>query len=411
MARPQVQVVITNDNLGLRVPLQTGTSVVLVASPAAPTAGYGTAFLVSSKADVAAAFAAAGNEPVVAAFNNGFYAEAPEGTKVYVLAMAQSTMLETLLAAANADKALLLAGGQARLLAAIKFPAGGYTPTVTDGFDEDVHDAITAAQTLAAAWQLQNKGFRALIQGFGFTTIAAARDYSTASNRNVACVVGSVSDSTALATLLALGRAAAIEPQQNIGRVKTGSLNIAAAALVKIAATVVDNISKTDLNTLHNKRYITFERNENASGYIFQDDNMLTEVDDDYNNLAYGRIIDNAQRIAYTEYYEELKDDVEVDAAGRLSAVVEKALETKIESAIDADMRGQLSKRTDGSADVRAMVNPDPVQYAALYAKNGITNPNLNVIQSQTIYLFLFLKPKGFAKYINVYLGLTATSI
>lgn len=411
MARPNVQVVVTNGNLGLRAPSENGIAVVVVGVPAAPTAGYGTAFLISSIDEAKAAFAAEANAPVLAAFEKGFYAEAAEGSKVYVLAMAQATTLETLLAAANADKALNLANGKARLLAAIKFPAEDYEPTIEDGFDDDVHAAVVAAQTLSEAWTEKNKPFRYFIEGFGFTNIGAAKDYSEQAYRNGGIVVGSIADSTAIATLMALGRAAAIEPQENIGKVKLGSLNINPEDAVKIGATVVDDVSGTNLTSLHTKRYITFEKNENASGYIFNDDNMLCKVDDDYNNLRFGRVVDNAQRIAYKNYYEELKDDVDVDENGRLSSVVEKALEQKIESAIDAEMRGQLSKRKDGTADVVAMINPDVTEYAALYTKNGITNPNLNVIQSETIYLFLFLKPKGCLKYINIYLGLTASSI
>lgn len=409
MSRPKVLVAVTNGNLGLRPASENGVSAVLVASPVAPVAGYGTAFLVSTINDVKTAFAQAGNEDVVEAFTKGFFAEAPEGTKCYVLAMAQATNLQTLFAAANAEKALNLAAGTVRMVAAIKFPAGGYTPTITGGFDQDVHNAVTDAQTLANAWQVKNKGFRAFVQGYGYTNAAAATDYSTASNRNVAIVVGSIADETATATLLALGRAARVQPQENIGKVKTGSLNIAAADAVKIGAANADAVSSTDLDLLHTKRYIFMVRNENASGYVWNFDSMLTAPTDDYNNLRYGRIIDNAQRIAFREFYEELKDDVFVDANGRLSKVVEKALETKIESAIDSDMRPQLNV-IDGRADVECLVNPDPVEYAALYSKNNIS-PNLNIIQNQTVYLFLFLKPKGSLTYINVYLGLTATAV
>lgn len=410
MSRPKVDVIITNDNLGLRAPSEDGYSVVLVAAPVAPTVGYGVALLVTTLAEIKTQFSAVGNEPVIEAFEKGFFAEAPEGTKVVFLAMAPATNLETLFAAVNAEKALNLAAGDACLLAAIKFPAGGYTPVITEGFDADVHNAVVDAQTLAAAWNAKKKGFRYFIQGYGYTGAAAAIDYKEEAYRNGGIVVGSVADETATATLLALGRAARIQIQENMGKVKTGSLNIDPADSVKIGATEADQVSDADLNLLHQKRYITFEKNEIASGYIWSDDNTLTSVTDDYNNFRHGRIIDKAQRIANREYYEELKDDVEVDENGRLSIVSEKALETKIESAIDDDMRANLSKRKDGSADVTCLINPPLETHAALYAKNNIT-PNFNIIQSETIYLFLFLKPKGSLKYINVYVGLTATSI
>lgn len=409
--RPGVIVNISNGNLGLQGPSENGISVLLVAAPAAPTAGYGVAFLVSNIAEVKAAFAHADNAPVVTAIENGFYAKAPEGTKLYVLAMAQATTLATLLGAANAEKALMLAGGSSRLMAVVKFPTNVYAPTIANGFDEDVDAAVTAAQTLADTWKAKNKGFRAFIQGFGFTNAGAAKDYGAATSRNVGIVVGSLADSTATATLLALGTAAAVAPQQNIGRVKNGSLPIAAATSVKIGSVSADLVSSADLNTLHTKRYITFEKNEIAAGYVWNDDLMLTAATDDFNNLRNGRVIDNAQRVIYAAYYEELKEDVEVDENGRMDIIVEKALETKIQAAIDQQMRGQLATKKDGTSDVTVLVNPDTTAYAALYAKNNILSPNLNLIQSETVYLFIFLKPKGCLKYINIYLGLTASSI
>lgn len=409
--RPGVNVIVTNGNLNLAPANENGTSVILVASPAAPVAGYGVAFQVSTLDEVKTAFAQVGNEPVIEAFEKGFFAEAAEGTKVYVLAMAQATTLETLFAAVNAEKALNLAAGNARLVAAIKFPAGGYTPTVTNGFDQDVFAAATAAQTLGDSWGGKHKGFRALIQGYGFTNAGAALDGRTRTNNRVGIVVGSIADSTAAATLLALGRAAKVNPQVNIGRVKSGSLNIAAADAVKIGATAADAVSDADKNLLHDKRYITFERNENAPGYVWNNDQMFTAVNDDYNNLRYGRVIDNAQRVAYKAYYEELKDDVEVDENGRLDAVVEQALALKITRRLDIDIPGQLSTKKDGSSDAVVLINPDPVEYASLYSKNSINSPNLNIIQSETLYMFLFLKPRGSLTYINVYLGLTATDL
>ncbi len=411
MARPGVNVNISNGNLGLIGPSDNGISVLLVAAPAAPVAGYGVAFLITNIAEAKTAFAQANNAPVLAAIVDGFFAQAPEGTKLYVLAMAQSTTLATLLASANADKTLTLAAGAAKLMAVIKFPAGGYVPTIANGFDQDVDTAVTAAQTLADTWKGLNKAFRVFIQGYAFVSAVDAKDYSTANSRNVGCVVGSIDDSTAKATLMALGTAAAIQPQQNMGRIKNGSLQIAPAAVVKIGAIIADQMSSADLNTLHTKRFITFEKNEIAAGYVWNDDLMLTAPTDDFNNLRNGRVIDNAQRIVYKAYYEELKDDVEVDENGRLDIIVEKALELKIQAAIDQQMRGQLATRKDGSSDVVVLVNPDTTEYAALYAKNNIASPNLNLIQSETVYLFIFLKPKGCLKYINIYLGLTATAI
>ena len=102
---------------------------------------------------------------------------------------------------------------------------------------------------------------------------------------------------------------------------------------------------------------------------------------------------------------------MDVDADGRISKVGEKHLETEIASAIDKEMRVQLSKKQDGTADVSCAVNPDYAANIALYNQNGINSaPNFNLLQTGTIYLFVKLKPKGCLKYINVFIGFTPVS-
>ncbi|MBS0647389.1 MAG: hypothetical protein JSR97_12490 [Verrucomicrobia bacterium] len=407
MLRPRVNITAMNGGLNILPPSEFGTSAVLVAAPVAPAAGYGTAFLVKSKAQIKTAFGQAGNEAVLAALQ-AFFNEAPEGTKLFVLAMASTTNMETMLAEANASK--VLTTGNVRLMAAIKFPGGSYVPDIEDGFDTDVNAAVIAAQTLADTYFQKKKPFRAIVEGFAFDGVAdTAKDYGASSYRNVAICVGNVDGSTALATMLLLGRAAGSQPQQNIGRIKSGSIKIAETSVIKIGSVLVDSYTDEDLDTLWEKRYITPEKNQTASGYVWNDDNMLTISTDDYNSLRNGRVIDNAVRVAFSTYYQELKDDVDVDEeTGRISGAVEKALENAVEVSIDRLLGGQLSSKKDGTANVECMVNPDPVQYEMLYTKNGIQNPNFNLLQTNQIFLFVRCKPKGVLKFIDVYLGFTS---
>jgi len=406
MSRPSANIFLSNGNLGGQGASATGSCAVIVACAAAPVAGYGVAFLVKSIAQAKAAFIQAGNEDVVAAFEKGFFAEAPEGTELWCVAVVQTNTLTQMAVEAITGTALLAGSGNIRLVAVIKFPAGSYVPTIAEGFDDEVHTAATDMQTLADAWLAERKPFRAFLQGYGYDGIANnAKDYVAAAYPNVGIIVGDVDASTATATLLALGRASKVPPQRNIGRVKSGSLNISASSTVLIGATAVELVTNTDLDTLHDKRYITFERNVIAPGYIFNNDLMLAAPANDYSNLRNGRVIDNAVRVAYAAYYEELKDDVEVDENGRLAKVVEKALETKVETAIDAEMRGQLSTNADGTSAVQCLVNPDITQYAFLYSQNNIDSPNFNILQTNKVYLFVRMRPKGSLQYIDVYLG------
>lgn len=406
--RPNIDIALMNGGLGLIGPPSFGTCGLLIASPVAPVAGYGVPFLVKNKKQVETAFAQAGNAVVKTDITTYFFGEAAEGTSLYIMCMAATTKLTDLLKAENADKLLTLANGAVRVLGSIKYPANTYVPVIATGFDTDVNTAVPMAQQLCDAWFINKKPFRVLVQSFAFSTPAAALDYETAAYRNVGIVVGEINGSTAQSLLLALGRASKVPPQRNIGRVFDGSLNIAAAAPVTIGGVAIENVPVSDLEILHAKRYISFERNEIASGYIFSDDNMLTSIADDFNNLAYGRVIDNAVRISFITYYRSLKDEVDVTEGGRLNTITEKALENAVENDIDLNMRTQLSKKQDGTADAECLINPDAIAYAPLYQANGIENPNFNLLQTGKLYIFLKLRPKGFLKHLYVYLGYTS---
>ncbi len=413
MPRPKVDITILNGQLGLQGPSENGVTALVLATPVAPTGtAYGTAFLVKTKAEVIAKFADAGNAAVVTALNDGFFAEAPEGTEVHITCMANTNTLDQLAAAANVQKSLNSAAGKARLVGVVKFPDISYTPTVVSGFDTDVHAAVPILQAVANTWLASKKPFRFFIQGYACTGNATnALDYSSTVNRNAHIVAAELNASTAIATLMVMGRAAKIGPQVNAGRIKSGSLNTLPAWALTIGGTAIGSVTESTLNTYWDKRYITLEQNQIASGFVVSDDNSLTAVTDDYNNLRYGRIMDNAVRVAFKTYYNELKDDVDVDENGRISKVAEKALETAIENAIDTEMRAQLSKKPDGRADVDCIVNPDYASNIAVYNQNGITSePNFNLLQTGTVYLFVKLKPKGCLKYINVFIGFTPVS-
>lgn len=413
MPRPGVSVNIMNGQLGIQGPSENGITALVLATPAAPTGtAYGTAFTVKTKADVIAKFADPLNAAVVTALNDGFYAEAPEGTELHITCMAQVTQLDTLAAAANVEKSLNIAAGKARLVGVVKFPAGAYVPTVANGFDTDVHAAVPVLQAVSNTWMAAKKPFRFFVQGYACSGApGAATDYATTTNRNGAIVAAELNGSAAIATLIVMGRAAKAEPQQNIGRVKSGSLNTVANWALTIGGTAIASVTDATLNSYWDKRYITLEQNQIAAGFIVTDDNTLTAVTDDYNNVRHGRVIDNAVRIAFSTYYKELKDDVDVDENGRLAVVAEKALQTAIETDIDADMRAQLSKKPDGRGDVTCLVNPDYAANIAIYNQNGITTaPNFNLLQTGTVYLFVKLKPKGCLKYVNVFVGFTPVS-
>lgn len=413
MTRPGVDINLLNGQLGIEGPSENGITALVLGIPAAPTGtAFGTAFIIKSKAEVIAKFADPLNAAVVTALNSAFYGEAPEGTELHITCLINTNNLTTLAAAANTEKSLNSAAGKARLVSVIRWPDGAYTPTVTNGFDVDVHNAVPVLQTLANTWLAKKQPFRFLLPGYACDGVSAnAKTYATETYRNGGIVVAELNASSQNATLSVLGRLARVSPQVNAGRVKSGSLNVPAAWALTIGGTAIKSVADSTLDGYWSKQYITLEQNQIAAGFIVTDDNTLTAPTDDYNNFRYGRVVDNAVRIAYSTYYLELKDDVDVDENGRLSKVAEKSLETAVETNIDASMRAQLSKKASGAADVKCVVNPDYATNIAVYNQNGITSaPNFNLLQTGKTYLFLKLKPKGCLKFIYVFIGYTPTS-
>lgn len=408
MARPKVNISTTNGNLGGLAPNADGVCGLIMAIPQAPVSGFGTPVLIKSKKQAAEELAQATNAQALTAINDGFFAEAAEGSKLYCLFVAAATTMEDMLLPANADKLLTFSHGSISLLGLAKFPDSGYTPVVTDGIDADVVKAADAAQILSAKWFDLRKPFRALLHGFGFTNAAAVKSYTAEKKDNVGIVLGAVNGNGPHALLLALGRASGMPVQRNIGRVKSGSLKLQDSAVVKIGDKNVEALDSVDLDTLWEKRYITFERNEAAPGYLFNDDNMLGAPTSDFSSLRNGRTIDKAVRIAYEVYYNELKNDVDVDDKGRLSGAIEAALALNIQEAIGRGMAGEISLNNDGTPAVEALVNPDPTTYAGLYSAAGIDSPDFNILSTNLVYIFVRIRPKGCLKYIDVFLGYTA---
>lgn len=165
-----------------------------------------------------------------------------------------------------------------------------------------------------------------------------------------------------------------------------------------LTAKPIAEIDAVDLDDLHNKRYINYIINEDAPGYIFNDDNSLCDAASDYASWGRNAVIGEAARIAYAEYYRTLKDDVDVTDEGELPTVTAKALEQTVEDAINEQIGTNIS-------NVSALVNPDTVQFAGLYENANITNPNINLLAGGKIYVFTSVRPRGYIKDILVVLG------
>ena len=528
MSNPKVAVVFGSSNLGIQAASAAGTFGLIAAIPAANTSGFGIPVLLKSVKQAKTELASPNNAGILKAITDGFYGEVAEGSPLYCLFLVNTTSLEDMISPDNTYVSTLKTFAQNKLrgIGVVKFPADNYSPTLFGGFDLDVHKCVIKAQAQATITIQQYKPIEFVIQGYNFTNATDAKDYTTTINKNVHIVIGSENSNSAVSVLRALGKKASKAVQKNIGRVKSGSLNIAQDAVLqfgqirttsvvetkatatltitgvgssgayfdiyvtdnlnsrwnltrstynwsstedtvtKIAAAVVSHIngstsihgysatnaagvvtitaksgygsllngvvleiftsgiafSKTafaggvnpnttldsatllsdtdpvDLDTLHDKGYITYITNEDAPGFIFNDDVSLTDPTSDYATWSHNAVLAEAMRIAYATFYKTLKDDVDVDENGQLGAAVETNLSQDIIDTINKELGGNIS-------GVNVLINPDTTTSAGLYAAADIDNPNLNLTQSGKLYVFLTIRPKGYIKDVLVVLG------
>jgi hypothetical protein len=260
--------------------------------------------------------------------------------------------------------------------------------------DDDVYTAMVKAQVLAE-WSTTSlfAPLFVILEGRSFSGDPIdLTDQTTAQNNRVGILIGdTVSDSgNAMIGMLA-GRIAKIPVQRNIGRVKDGPI----ASLV--AYLKDKKVELADPGAIHDKGYITLRTFVGRSGYFFSDDILCTLVTDDYRSLTARRTIDKAYRIAYDTMLTELMDEVPVKDDGTLQPTLVKSWQGKVENAISLQMTsyGELSADVTNPKDRGVECYIDETQ---------------NVVSTSRIVVKVRVRPFGYSRYIDVYLGFKTVS-
>lgn len=321
-----------------------------------------------------------------------FYAEAGDGAELWLMGFADTDTFAKVLDKDNAEgaKSLLLASnGKLRGLLAFKTPADDYTVTATDGFDADVKAAMVKAQGLGewATDEMFAPVFT-LIEGYGFTGDASELASLTTTEYNrVGVVVGDTLPHSPNACMGIVGGRIAVSPvQRKISRVKDG-------ALTPLVMYIGDRLVEiADVETIHEKGYITFTTFVGRTGYFIADDNLATRVEDDYRSLTNRRVIDKAYRVAYNTLLESLNDEVPIATDGTLSPAWCASVKADVEQAIVSNMtaNGNLGNDPSDTGDTGVECSVDYAQ---------------NILATSRLAVGLRVKPNGYAKYIDVELG------
>jgi hypothetical protein len=314
-----------------------------------------------------------------------FYKEAGAGAELWIMIVAKTVLMETMCDIASTTNAVRLldaAGGKIRLLGVTRVPDAGYTAVITTGLDEDVWDAAIKAQALAEAYALKMQPLRVVIGGREWSGVAGAlADLHTRSENRVAITLTGQGDGVENANVgIVLGRLAAVPVQRNIGRVKSGPLQLSSAYLTD--GNPIEE-SLASLDSIHDKGYIIFRKFEGKSGYYFNDDPTSAPLTDDYASLGRGRVIDKALVLAYITFVEEVNDEVEIKADGTLAAAYVKSLQAGIENVINTSMtaEGEIS------------------------SVSCVIDPTQNILSTNKLSVSLTIVPVGYSKSIEIELG------
>lgn len=390
MALPKVKVNFTTGALGRVVPSADGVFGLITTGVAvASTFALETNYVLRSMEDVATLGITADNNASLYKVLKEFYDQAGAGTELWLRAVANTVTMTEMLDLTETDNAkALIDEANGRLRGLFVHKVVDDDAVTTAGLDADVFTAIAKATLLTgyAAETLKAPLFVA-IAGMSYDATGTLTDLSTRTDNTVAVMIGDTASGDGCAIGLLAGRLAKSPVQRNAGRVKDGA--VYSAGYAYIGSTKVEN---TDVESIHNKGYITLRQHAGRAGYFFTDDPLATATTDDYNGIAVRRVIDKAYRLAYAAMAEELLDEVSVNDQGQVSVSYAKYIENKVENAIINSMT------------VNGELGNDPADQNDTGVE-CVVDPTLNVLSTGKIVVNLRVKPYGYAKYIEVNLG------
>lgn len=309
----------------------------------------------------------------------GFYAEAGNGAKLYVIVTGAAKMSADF--ARSANKLVEYAGGAISVIGVTQGTAQG--TEVSGGLNSDVATAMTAAQTFAESCQAAIKPLNIVLDGAGYSGNAEdLTDLTTKGNNRVSVLLGAADASTHACIGLLMGRLATIPVQRKISRVKDGAVVGVETAYLTDGEEIEGR--EATLDTIHDKGYIVLRQFTGLSGWYFSSDVTATADTDDLNTISHNRIVDKVIRIAYKTYVNEIDDDVDIDTTnGTIDATIISYLKGQIETQVNGNMADEVSQFY---CDIR---------------------PDQNILSGLPLEIDLFIVPKGYLNNIKVKIGFT----
>ena len=400
MPLPGLDIKFSNGNLGRVTPLADGVFGLICSAVSTADFELDKAYPIRGMADVVKLGILPDTDNYVLHKKlDGFYQEAGEGTKLWIMGMEKSDKPSDWFKKDDeghrpATKLVDASNGEISLIFTGFSPDAEYSETITDGVDSDLPNALSEAEAFAQEYlQIKQVPLLVMLEAYGFNGNADdLTDFTEKSYERVAVFIGDTeisggaSGNKNTAAEVLAGRLASIQVMENPGKVKLGPLKTLTAFIEDVAA---EDFSVIDL---HEKGYISFRTHPGKAGYYITDDPIATDPQSDYAHITLRRTIDKAYRIAREEAAEELLNDFDVTNEGKISPFYARAVEARIETAIFNLMskNGELSIDQTDKDDLGVKASFDTEE---------------NVVQTDTIKMKLRVRPKGYARWFIIDLG------
>jgi len=320
-----------------------------------------------------------------------FYAEAGDGTELWIYGVAKTKTLDELI---TASEIVLTASNRRIRFVTVKYAPSVAEVVVTAGIRTGFPATLAAAQVIADKFTTEKtQPVVFIIEAYNYTGIVADLvGFSASANNRVAVLIGDTETRTGAtaskgaAVGVLAGRIASNQVHVNVGRVKDG-------ALKPDSFYILDKpVEQVNIDAIYDKGFITLTTHTGKSGYFFVDDMLACGVDDDYHFLTRRRVIDKAYVLANQALTDFILDTVPITNEGKIQAPYAKALEAEIIRVIAKEMtsKGELSADT-------TVANDTGVQC--------IIDTTNNIAQDSKIKGKIKVRPHGYGRFLEFTIG------
>lgn len=382
--RPNVNINLGNGSLGRIAQSSDGVAgLVLTGSEVMGKLSLGKHYQLSSTRDLVTLGIEAATNPLVHKEVSAFFAQVGDGAELHLIVVSQATTLTQMCDPADGSplrKLLDASAGRVRIVGVNKIADESYTADLTEGIDGDSITAAQKAQQTGEIYAKKMRPFRLLMPASAYDDQSDKLYQPRKASYNRVCMVLASDDPTTktAAIGMVLGRAAKIEPQQSLGRVKDGA--IAPKMYLTNGQSHLEIEGKAD--TLHDAGYIIPIGYASKNGAYLNENPAAAPLTDDYGELHLGRIIDKASVIAYDTYISEIMDTIASEpSSGQLSQGACVNLSSMLRHSVALGMKNQISDFT---------VTIDPSQ---------------NILSTGVLEINCKITPLGILQTINVNLA------